>query len=82
MTGWQPIKTARKDGTWMLLKGGEMDSHWDRGSDASAPPCVVGYFSEKHTDDYYDSPWRFASYDGGLYGGYSSPTHWMPLPER
>jgi len=25
--------------------------------------------------------WQFAWYDGGYYGRYDDPTHWMPLPQ-
>ena len=69
--GWQPIETAPKDGTWVLLAGGDIDYGWD---DPSKPASVVGQWTA-------DSEcWQFAWYDGGFYGEYETPTHWRPLP--
>jgi hypothetical protein len=69
-TGWQPIETAPKDGTWVLLTGGKVDYGWDG---ETLPPCVVGQWDGER--------WQFAWYDGGHYGHYEAPTHWMPVPE-
>ncbi len=65
MSTWQPIDTAPKDGTWVLLTGGH----------AAEPtgPCVVGFWDR---DD-----WAYAHWDGSWYSIYEAPTHWMPLPE-
>lgn len=71
MTEWQPIATAPKDGTWVLLTGGEISYGWD--SD-DQPRVVIGQFAG-------EEGWHFAWYDSGFYGEYISPTHWMPLPE-
>jgi Protein of unknown function (DUF551) len=67
---WKPIETAPKDSSWVLLKGGEVDYHYDH--NAKKPPCVVGQYLTR---------WEFASYDGGCYGEYENPTHWMELPK-
>jgi hypothetical protein len=73
---WQPIETAPKDGTWVLLTGGVIDYGWEYGEEK--PRCVVGQF--KPGGDGSNGPWQFAWYDGGYYGAYENPTHWMPLP--
>lgn len=70
---WQDIATAPKDGTWVLLKGGEINYGWCHHDDK--PPMVVGQFVPAD-----DQPWQFAWYDSGYYGVYENPTHWMPLP--
>jgi hypothetical protein len=66
---WQPIETAPKDGTWVLLTGGDIDYGWDGGF---KPSVVSGQWA--------DTRWQFAWYDSGYYGEYENPTHWMPLP--
>lgn len=71
--GWQPIETAPKDGTWVLVWGGETDEMMD----ISREECrrVV-------TAQYSYVRWQFAWFDGGFYGKFDKPpTHWMPLPE-
>lgn len=68
---WQPIETAPKDGTPILLTGGNVDYGERYDEEAFRPPCVVGWW------DRYG--WRFCSYDSGCYGDYSGPTHWQSL---
>lgn len=71
---WQPIETAPKDGTWILVycpedtNRGHAVMHTARWMDfyQSAPDWAHGPL-----DDY------FGSYREGLP---SNPTHWMPLP--
>jgi hypothetical protein len=77
MTEWQPIETAPKDGTWVLLCGGKITYGWDS---ESYPPSVVGQWARPDSDIGYRDDWQFAWYDSGCYGYYESPTHWMPLP--
>ena len=81
---WQPIETAPKDGTAVLLFGGQPDRHSDYTcgycDDALDLPskCVVAWWEA------YDGAlgyWRCGSYDNGVYGEWEDPTHWMPLPE-
>ena len=74
---WQPIATAPRDGTWILLAGGGINYGWDGGD---APPCVAGQFTTYLNGGTVDGHWKFAWYDGGYYGEYEDPTHWMPLP--
>lgn len=74
----QPIDTAPKDGTWVLLYGGEVCRFDD--DFCQPPPVVVGRFIED-LDGAYGDRWIFAWYDGGYYGEYYEPTHWAPLPD-
>ena len=74
MSDWQPIETAPRDGTWILLAGGSIKYSWEGDT---APHAVVAQF----THELAVSRWQFAWYDGGYYGEYEDPTHWMPLPE-
>lgn len=70
--GWQPIETAPKDGTRVLL--------WIEWSDVP----VIGEFS--HGRWRADTEHYSVSCGAGCYGGsvssdrYMKPTHWRPLP--
>lgn len=75
MSEWQPIATAPKDGSWVLLSGGYIDYGWDAEDN---PHCVVG---QSYASRNWGDCWQFAWYDSGYYGIYNNPTHWMPLPE-
>ena len=68
---WQPIETAPKNGTWVLVTGGYIDYCWEGETqpDVTAAQYVINI------------GWQMAWYDSGYYGGYKSPTHWMPLPK-
>jgi Protein of unknown function (DUF551) len=76
---WQPIKTAPKDGTWIMLCGGSIEDGWDDGD--AKPPVVVGQFVAQTNNHEREGYYQFAWYDSGYYGEYESPTHWMPLPK-
>lgn len=68
---WQPIETAPRDGTWVLVTGGDICYGWDG---ISKPSAVAAQFEGR--------AWQFAWYDSGYYGEYEDPTHWMPLPKK
>ena len=74
---WQKIETAPKDGTWVLLSGGTIQYGWDGGD---APHAVVGQYTNERNGTITEWHWQFAWYDGGYYGEYVNPTHWMPCP--
>ena len=75
---WQPIETAPKDGTWVLLFGGKTseDDYMRTGVLIERP--VTAFWNNSEC---YDEYWAFAFWDGDWREEYSDPTHWMPLPE-
>lgn len=69
-TTWQPIETAPKDGTWIILAG-------PSGYVTTPLRCEVAHwYPEYHPRN----PWQTHSNDPFSDGG-EEPTHWMPLPE-
>jgi hypothetical protein len=92
MTDWQPIETAPRDGTALLLFCPGVSS-WNRKS--GMPDIVTGLW-ENHCPVSTDGgPYEMGSWFsdiGDVDQGYEStgayfeherlrPTHWMPLPE-
>lgn len=82
LTGWNPIETAPKDGTMVLLYCGEgcgtMLARW-------IAPCNFLNESEYRGDlgDWEDEDWFFADFvEGGRVSNDGVPTHWMPLPKK
>lgn len=71
---WQPIETATKDGTEILLRvsvragipGKLLVGHWQPG----------GLCIEDHPE--IAAGWYF--WNGSMFDLASKPTHWMPLP--
>ena len=76
MSEWKPIETAPKDGTWILITGGTTKDESEDRSIAVAQ--YTDYLNGRKCDRWH---WQFAWYDGGYYGWYENPTHWMHLPE-
>lgn len=74
---WRPIETAPRDGSWILLTGGTIEYGW--GGD-DYPRVVSGQWSTILNNSPTEGHWQFAWYDGGYYGAYERPTHWMPIP--
>lgn len=72
---WQPIETAPKDGTWILVSGGRTD---DEGDDRDVAVVQWTNYLNGETTEWH---WQFAWYEGGYYGLYKNPTHWMQLPD-
>lgn len=68
---WQPIDTAPKDGTKVLISDGRyvIDAYWD--DNASLEQCERG------------PAWQVFNCDGDCWYSVAvtDPTHWMPLPE-
>jgi hypothetical protein len=75
--GWQPIATAPKDGTWILLAGGMCDDESDNQERIASGQWTN--YRNNATDEKYGR-WQFSWNDGGCAGEYEYPTHWMPLP--
>ena len=74
MSEWQPIETAPKDGSYILIAGeGRVTIgfyHEDKGKTLIAD-------AKPYWQDYDRSYWdRFETDDSWF-----APTHWMPLPE-
>ena len=82
---WQPIDTAPKDGTWILVWGGKTDEdfEWDEDEEEFRfRPVIARWSIAPKWRDGQDS-WRFANYEGGYFGVFCEscqPTHWQPLP--
>jgi len=72
MTEWQPIETAPKDGSYVLLSVG---------ADVVVSRWYVHYLNGK-PDRCRKPEWEQADMYGGFgsYMGPLRPTHWMPLP--
>jgi hypothetical protein len=75
MTEWQPMDTAPKDGSWVLLSSDTDESSYYFTPFLEGPPLHV-----------VTAHWRFGSwehhYNDGIGHSINSPTGWMPLPER
>lgn len=78
MSEWKPIETAPKDGTWILVCGGSCGQESD-----TDPSCVSAHYTNYLNGRTFENDgwWQWAWFDGGYYGRYESPTHWMPLPD-
>ncbi len=63
-TQWQPIETAPKDGTYVLITNGQH--------------CHTAYRRDSLGDDF--ASWCFYQKYGGAAVVLLGPTHWMPLP--
>ena len=75
-TGWQPIKTAPRDGTWFVIcRAGEPDS------------CEVGCLEELTWHEYVevgDGLYKKVSKPTLDWSGFNNmhrATHWISLPE-
>jgi hypothetical protein len=64
--GWQPIETAPKDGTFVLLYCEDPDPEYE-------PYCIQGWFESGA----FDNRWYEAHSENPIR---PSPRHWMPLP--
>lgn len=69
MNMWQPIETAPKDGTHVLV--------WAANLLHGLSPMAVAEYSEHEIEWWHVHDGKFGPYP--MRG--ASPTHWMPLPE-
>lgn len=75
---WQPIETAPKDGSSILLFG---PCQWEDYYDEDPPHIGIGYYHEdewREPEDPNKGRWRLIS--DNPYSDYCQATHWMPLP--
>ena len=79
MSDWQPIATAPKDGTEIILRKGDRVTSgafivWSK-SDSEFHGSTGVYLGQVE----YDSGECWSSWDGGFCDD-DHPTHWQPLP--
>lgn len=72
MTGWQPISTAPKDGTKVLI----FIPGRPAGYRVNASSFTVSVHLRNGEEIYRSADWSGAFEERG------EPTHWMPLPEE
>jgi hypothetical protein len=72
---WQPIDTAPKDGSWVLLRGGHTteDDYSREGVRVDRP--VTAFWDEARKS------WAFCYWDGAWRENYENPTHWRSLDD-
>lgn len=74
---WQPIETAPKDGTRIILFGGEYWCDWQR---EVKGPAIAAWINSPDRPDKWDKCWTVAAAESGYEGAfYDNPTHWLPL---
>ena len=86
MAEWQPIETAPRDGTSLLLwtRAGVMVGWWDEGSEDHAPDSPghdPGWFAGSGDDAAMPGRSPEHGFHAYHYAALNQPTHWMPLPE-
>jgi len=73
-SAWQPIETAPKDGTRVLIAGGTVSFWTER--DVPFSDISIAYWCGG-----YDPHWRGEDMQAHDEWYAHKPTHWMPLPE-
>lgn len=80
--GWQPIATAPKNGTLLLLLIGSDDARRHPIEDTAEGSRTLGHnnFDHDGTDEWLFAGW---CWDHDHYvQGKGTPTHWMPVPAK
>ena len=73
---WQPIETAPKDGTVILLAGGEDDN-----SGHTSDPKLLAFMRAPCRAMWDHDSWLIGLAEACYVGIVrENPTHWMPLP--
>lgn len=78
MSEWNPIDTAPKDGTQILLFFPEYENPIQVGYYAIAEQVLNGVVIER--DEYWKGKWMEFRFIRHSIDGEDHPTHWMPLP--
>ena len=73
---WQPIETAPKDGTSILIYGGTYNDNEGYYHDMECRFPTLAFWSGN-----YMPHWHGDNLDGHDRWNVHQPTHWMPLPE-
>lgn len=73
--GWQPIETAPKDGTRVLI-GFYRNNVFVGPGDGPQSWCIIGSYREDDPPPLTASAWQTETGQGFQW----TPTHWMPLP--
>jgi hypothetical protein len=80
MSGWQPIATAPKDGTEILIAGGRVhlgSDDMDDGKGHKHKGVSLALWNERAGGYWYQPGTETTSHGGNSF----EPTHWMPLPQ-
>lgn len=76
---WQPIETAPRDGTWIVVLMSESTQDKDMPS-----PCVATARwvreTTKHWEQIRPTKKELVELDTSHWSNYENPTHWRPLP--
>jgi hypothetical protein len=73
---WQPIETAPKDGTPILIAGGTYADDWPPGANPFSGVTIASFDRMETADEF---AWQGEKQAHDVYR-YHAPTHWMPLP--
>jgi hypothetical protein len=79
--GWQPIETAPRNGTWVLISGGDVSEacHAQDEYETRGGPAVAAFWQGDEIDD-EAGWWSYAFWDMNWRSSFERPTHWRPLP--
>jgi len=75
---WQPIETAPKDGTKIILFG---RCEWnDYGNPSDEPEIAIGYWGAEYVFGTAKEDYEWLTTSSNPYVDKCHATHWMPLP--
>jgi hypothetical protein len=74
---WQPIETAPKDGTRVLVWASKWAGEIAGVINEAQGSCRIAYYTNGQSD--YSGDW-WNDDVGDAYSTWCQPTHWMPLP--